>query len=254
MRTGLSRFTFPATGQANVLLKVSGSANGVTGSSANVVGDDEISGQVTSGQFCSTGTPYTLYFTARFNRPFSSLGTWTSAGVAAGSRTCTGTVCGAFASFDTEKDRTVLMKVGISFVSGADATGNLEAEDPGWSLSRIESAAQKRWNGLLGRVRIGGGSRSTQQTFYTALYHSLLHPNVVSDDNGQYMGADGQVHRSSRPNYANFSEWDIYRSEIQLVALLAPHQAGDMIQSLVNDATQGGGYPSGPSSAAMRRR
>jgi predicted alpha-1,2-mannosidase len=243
MRTGLSRFTFPPSRQADVLLKVSGSANGVTGSSARVVGDDEISGQVTSGQFCGTGTPYTLYFTARFSRPFTSLGTWNGAGVAAGARTCTGTVCGAFASFDTEKDRTVMMKVGISFVSGADATGNLEAEDPGWSLSRVESAARKRWNALLGRVRIGGGSRSSQQTFYTALYHSLLHPNVVSDDNGQYVGSDGQVHRSSHENYANFSEWDIYRSEIQLVALLAPHQAGDMIQSLVNDATQGGWLP-----------
>ena len=79
---------------------------------------------------------------------------------------------------------------------------------------------------------------------YSALYHSLLHPNVVSDDNGSYAGSDGQVHRSpTRAAYANFSEWDIYRSEMQLVALLAPHQAGDMIQSLVNDAQQDGWLP-----------
>ncbi len=243
-RSGLSRFTFPSTKQANILLKVSDSANGASTAAARIVGDDEITGQVSSGGFCDTGTAYTLYFTARFNRPFSSAGSWNSTGVTAGSRSCTGKVCGTFASFDTVTDRSVLMKVGVSFVSAGDATQNLEAEDPGWSLGKVESAARARWNSILGRIRIGGGSLTAERTFYTALYHSLLHPNVVSDVNGQYMGADGQVHRSTgHVNYANFSEWDIYRSEIQLVSLLAPHQAGDMIQSLVNDAEQGGWLP-----------
>ncbi|HXQ76235.1 MAG TPA: GH92 family glycosyl hydrolase [Acidimicrobiales bacterium] len=243
-RTGLSQFTFPRTGLANVLFKVSDSANGVSQSGFHAVGDDEISGQVTSGQFCDTGTPYTLYFTARFNRPFASVGSWDGSLVSPGSRSCAGKACGAFVSFDAAADRSVLMKVGVSFVSTGDATRNLGSEDPGWSLGRIESLARQRWNSLLGRVRIGGGARSAQRTFYTALYHSLLHPNVVSDDNGQYIGSDGRVHRSrTHAQYANFSEWDIYRSEIQLVSLVAPHQAGDMIQSLVNDAEQGGWLP-----------
>jgi len=243
-RTGLARFTFPPTNRATVLLKVSGSANGATHSSFRVVGGDEIGGQVTSGQFCSTGTPYTLYFTARFNRPFSSVGSWDGSDVTPGSRNCDGTACGGFVSFDAASDRTVLMKIGVSFVSAGDATQNLDREDSGWSLGKVESAARGRWNALLGRLRIGGGSRSAQRTFYSALYHSLLHPNVVSDDNGQYVGTDGHVHRSrARVQYANFSEWDIYRSDIQLVALLAPHPAGDMVQSLVNDAEQGGWLP-----------
>ena len=136
------------------------------------------------------------------------------------------------------------MKIGVSFVSIRNATQNLADEDPGWSLARIESSARQRWNSLLGRIRIGGGTRSERGTFYSALYHSLLHPNVVGDDNGQYIGADGRVHRSrSQMQYANFSEWDVYRSEIQLVSLLAPHQAGAMVQSLVNDAEQGGWLP-----------
>ena len=89
-----------------------------------------------------------------------------------------------------------------------------------------------------------GARRPEQRTFYTALYHSLLDPDVVSDDNGQYTGADGRVHRSRHgAQYANFSEWDIYRSEIELVSLLAPDQAGAMVQSLVDDADQGGWLP-----------
>jgi predicted alpha-1,2-mannosidase len=242
-RTGLSRFTFPPSDRAHVLFKVADSANGVSHSSYQVAGDEEIDGQVTSGQFCGTGTAYTLYFTARFNRPFTTSGGWDGGVVSPGRRSCSGTSCGAFVSFDTEADRVVLMKVGISFVSADNATANLDAEDPGWSLAKVESAARERWNSLLGRIRIGGGSGAAERTFYTALYHSLLHPNVVSDVNGQYQGTDGQVHRSGRAVYANFSEWDIYRGEFQLISLLAPRQAGAMVQSLVDDAQQDGWLP-----------
>ena len=243
-RTGLSRFTFPRTGAANVLFKVAGSANPVTGSRVQLDGDRGISGQVTSGQFCQTGTDYTLYFAARFNRPFTSAGSWSGPVVTPGSTSCTGAACGGYVTFDARRDPVVMMKIGISFVSVADAVDNLQVEDPGWSLGRVESRATGAWNAILGRIRIGGGTPAQAATFYTALYHSLLDPDVVSDDNGKYTGADGRVHRSLHgAQYANFSEWDIYRSEIELVSLLARDRAGAMVQSLVNDAAQGGWLP-----------
>jgi predicted alpha-1,2-mannosidase len=243
-RTGLSQFTFPLTDAANVLFKVAGSANPVNSSSVHVTGPTSLTGQVSSGQFCQTGTNYTLYFAALFNRPFVSEGSWSGADVSPGSSTCSGAACGAFVTFDTRSDPVVKMKVGVSFVSVADAAANLKVEDPGWSLAHVRTLATARWNSLLDRVRIGGGTTAEQRTFYTALYHSLLDPTVVSDDNGAYTGDDGRVHRSkSRAQYANFSEWDIYRSEIELVSVVAPHQAGDMVQSLVNDADQGGWLP-----------
>jgi predicted alpha-1,2-mannosidase len=243
-RTGLSRTTFPRTDAANLLFKVAGSANPVTASSFHLVGHDEIDGQVTSGQFCGTGTSYTLYFSAQFSRPFASAGSWSGTTITPGATSCHGPACGAYITFDTERSQSVLMKVGISFVNDGNAAANIRAEDPGWSLTHVEAAATSRWNGLLGRIGVGGGPRSKEETFYTALYHSLLFPSVVSDDNGQYTGDDGSVHRSTtRAQYANFSEWDIYRSQIELVSLLAPHQAGDMVQSLVNDAQQGGWLP-----------
>jgi predicted alpha-1,2-mannosidase len=243
-RTGLSRFTFPRTHQANVLLKVAGSANPVSGADFRVVGRDEVSGQVTSGQFCGTGTNYTLYFVARFNRPFSEAGGWDSSGISPGLTRCTGPACGAYVTFNATSDRVVLMKVGISFVSVANAADNLRVEDRGWSVANVEAGATRRWNQILNRLRVGGGTIAQQRTFYTALYHSLLYPNVVSDANGEYTGPDGKVHRSAtRAEYANFSEWDIYRSEIELESVLAPNQVGDMVQSLVNDAQQGGWLP-----------
>jgi predicted alpha-1,2-mannosidase len=242
-RTGISQFTFPHSRQANLLFKVAGSANPVTNSSVSTIGSNGIAGEVTSGQFCGTGTNYNLYFDAVFSRPFASTGSWNKSGVSPGTTSCHGTACGAYVSFNTESSPTVMMKVGISFVSVANAAANLQAEDPGWSLGKVASAATGQWNNLLGRVRIGGGSTAQMRTFYTAMYHSLLFPNVVSDVNGQYAGSDGQVHQSANAQYSNFSEWDIYRSEIELVSMVAPHQAGDMIQSLVDDAEQGGWLP-----------
>jgi predicted alpha-1,2-mannosidase len=243
-RSGISRLAFPAGTASNVLFKVAGSSNPVTASDVQVVGHDEVEGDVSSGQFCGTGTSYTLHFVALFDRPFAAAGTWNSAGVSPGSATCRGTSCGSFVTFDTTKDRDVLMKVGISFVSTQDAMENLRAEDPGWSLQQVEAQAQARWNDLLGRVAVRGGTAAEQHTFYTALYHSLLFPNVVSDVSGRYDGSDGKVHTSARREvYANFSEWDIYRSEIQLESLVAPHAVGDMVQSLVDDAQQSGWLP-----------
>jgi len=238
-RTGISRFRFPRTRAANVVFKVSGSAAGVSATSVRTVGHDEVVGAVTSGQFCQTGTNYTLYFVARFDRPFTTSGTWLGPTVDPGGRACTGTACGAWVTFDALADPTVAMKLGVSFVSEAGAAANLAAEDPGWSLDRVEQAATASWNALLGRIRVGGGTPAEKRTFYTALYHSLLHPNVVSDDDGQYPGADGRVHRATDgAEYANFSEWDIYRSEIQLISLLAPARAGSMVQSLLDHAQQ----------------
>ena len=243
-RSGISSFTFPSGTESNVLFKVAGSINPVTAASVHVVGRDEVEGQVTSGQFCGTGTSYTVHFVALFDRPFSSAGTWGNAGVLRGNDNCSGITCGSFVTFDTTKERQVLMKVGISFVSTQDAMQNLRAEDPGWSVQQVSTQAQNRWNALLGRIAVHGGTAAQEHTFYTALYHSLLFPNVVSDVSGRYEGSDGKVHTAgSREVYANFSEWDIYRSEVQLESLLDPHAVGDMVQSLLDDAQQTGWLP-----------
>ena len=243
-RSGISSFTFPSGTESNVLFKVAGSINPVTAASVHVVGRDEVEGQVTSGQFCGTGTNYTVHFVALFDRPFSSAGTWGNAGVLPGKDNCSGITCGSFVTFDTTKERQVLMKVGISFVSTQDAMQNLRAEDPGWSVQQVSTQAHDRWDALLGRIAVQGGTAAQEHTFYTALYHSLLFPNVVSDVSGRYEGSDGKVHTAeNREVYANFSEWDIYRSEVQLESLLDPHAVGDMVQSLLDDAQQTGWLP-----------
>jgi predicted alpha-1,2-mannosidase len=246
-RTGISRFTYPATTAADVLFKVSGSANGIHASAVQIVGTDEVTGSVTSGYFCNSLGSYTLHFVARFNRPFTAHGVWENGRSSPGTSRCSGTfttACGGWVTFDAATNRTVTMKVGVSYVSAANAASNLMDEDPGWSLGQVEDRATQVWNDMLGRIAVHGGTHQRQQLFYTALYHSLLDPSVFSDDNGQYLGFDGRVHDAGgRTQYANFSEWDTYRSEMPLLSVIAPTEVSDMVQSLVNDGAQGGWLP-----------
>jgi predicted alpha-1,2-mannosidase len=152
---------------------------------------------------------------------------------------------GAWVSYDTTKQSQVTMKVAISYVSQAGAQSNLNAEDPGWSESSVAKSTYRQWDQLLDRVRIGGGTNEQQVNFYTALYHALLEPSIFSDDDGDYIGFDNDIHRAppGQTQYANFSGWDIYRSEIPLLAVVAPQQTSEMATSLLNDEAQGGWLP-----------
>ena len=242
-RSGLGRFVFPGARQESVLFKVADSANGSGRSAVSVEGDDEVDGSVDSGAFCGTGGSYQLYFAARFEQPFSGWGTWHGTTRTPGARTSTAAQSGAYVGFPAGT-KTVEMQVGVSFVSVADASANIDAEHTGWDMGALEQQDSATWNTMLSRIAVSGGTRGNERTFYSALYKSLLEPSVFDDANGDYMGFDGKVHvATGYTQYSNFSEWDIYRSEVALLALLAPQQTSDMVTSLLADAAEGGALP-----------
>ena len=238
LHSAMARFTFPTTANANLLFKLLGSQNGSVASSATIVGTNEVQGSTTSGFFCGAGDKYTVYFDVVFDQPFTASQILNVQG---------GTMNSVvFLTFDASTNHVVQAKVGISYVSAANAKANWTAENPNpqWSFDGVRGSAHDAWNGVLERIQIAGGTASDQQLFYTSLYHSLIHPNVFSDANGQYMGFDNQTHTVASPQkdqYANYSGWDIYHSQVQLSALVAPQQMSDSAQSMVNDATQNGG-------------
>jgi predicted alpha-1,2-mannosidase len=229
-RAGIGRFAFPSGADAHLLLKLHGSATPVDGAHAHLIGDREIAGWIRSGHFCGRGNHYTVHFDLRFDHPVTRYRAW-SGGVALG--------------FDTSRSATVTVKAGISYVSERNAALNVQREIPHWDFAGVHRAATNAWNNLLGRIRIGGGTTARQTVFYTALYHSLLHPNVFSDVNRQYAGMDGRVHTTppGHLQYANFSGWDVYRSQIQLLSLVAPNVAADAIASMLRDDEQTGRLP-----------
>ncbi|MBN9620378.1 MAG: glycoside hydrolase family 92 protein, partial [Actinobacteria bacterium] len=152
---------------------------------------------------------------------------------------------GAYLSFDTSTSNVVQAKVGLSYVSTDNAKANRTAENPTWNFAATAAAAHAAWNKELGAIQISGGTPTAQTTFYTALYHALLHPNVYSDTNRQYMGYDGEVHTAPKGHteYANFSGWDIYRSQAQLEAMVDPAASSDEVRSMLDQYDQTGQLP-----------
>jgi predicted alpha-1,2-mannosidase len=258
-RTGMARFEFPANPHSSVLVNAGGSAQPDDYAAVSVdPGRREIAGTASSGLFCGQRPRYKVYFAAVFDRAFDDYGTWEEGSLEPGGRSAEdsqepaanprGTAqAGAYASFDTRGSRVVTARVGISFVSIAGARANLAAESDGAGFATIASRARHRWNQALGRVRVSGGPTRLLDTFYTALYHAFLAPRTFNDVDGAYPGMDGAIHHADgHTQYADFSGWDVYRSEIQLLALLAPQRASDMMRSLLRDAEQSGCLPRWP--------
>jgi predicted alpha-1,2-mannosidase len=224
-RTGFGRFTFPSGSQPTIDVDAGGSVNRVDAAQIQVDAEHQlISGSLKSQVGCGSDD-YTLYFVISFDQPFA-----------------TNTISGSRASV-TFATNVVQMKPAISYVSVENALANLSAEDAGWDLDSVRDTARQAWNGVLGRVTVEGAAPDELTVFYTALYHAFLEPNVFSDVDGRYIGFDDQVHQAptGHAQYANIAGWDQYRSLIQLRTILAPDEASDILQSLVNDAQQGGG-------------
>lgn len=253
-RTGFGRFTFPQGKTATLAINAASDVNHSDDSEIQInPGAHEVTGWSIGGYFCQGRSrerdKRTIYFCAVFDKPFSGYGTWSGAAYAPNSTNGSDTASGAFLTFDTSQSPIVMAKVSISYVSVANARANIEAESPVASFSsgafdKAVQSASDVWNAWLNKIQVSGGTPDELKTFYSMLYHTFIGPTVCSDANGDYMGYDGKVHNTGgRVQYANFSGWDIYRSEAQLLGMLAPREASDMAQSLVNDYQQGGAFP-----------
>lgn len=272
-RTGVGRIVFPPTDAASVLFNAGGSAM-ANGDAAFMIDPErrEVSGSVESGQFCFHRNRYVLHFVARFDRPFATQGTWQGQTLASGATSADGTFsgdfpcpfqlrplsqapnsptyscgaqAGAYVTFDTRDQQEVRVRVAVSYVSVDASRDNLSREQgDGFDLDAVRGAAHDAWRDALGRIAIRGGDDADRRTFYTMLYRALLAPTTFSDADGRYMGMDGAVHDADgRMRYTTFSGWDVYRSEIPLLAMLFPERASDMMESLVANARESGWLP-----------
>ena len=263
LRTGIAQFSFPAARPGHILFRVSDSENGSSNAQLKIDPISRvISGSVTSGGFCgSRSAYYTLYFVALIDQPFQVGGTWTDNDVHPGATEAKGGTIsadvdaapaagaprqakgsGGWLNVDPRKWHVVTVRIGISYVSESAARANLDAEQPHKaSFETIRMKARRAWDSSLGRIEIRGGTREERTVFYTALYHALIAPNLTSDVDGRYRGFDGKIHALSagqRAQYANFSLWDVYRSQLQLLTWLYPQIGGDIAQSMLNQANQ----------------
>lgn len=248
LRSGLGQITFPDSLKRHTLfLDLSRSLNrsGVIDASLHIEGN-RITGSTAGGSFCSKRNRYRIYFALETKETPVSSCTFNALKVNSSQTTLKGWNIGGCLVYPATT-KIVHLKVGLSYVSEANAQANMDKEIPGWSVDNVRQAGHRSWSDALSRIEINGGSSQQRRTFYTALYHSLLAPTVFDDANGDYLGFDGKVRNiRGRHHYANYSGWDIYRSQVQLVTMLFPSIASDIAQSLVDDAEQGGGLPVWP--------
>ncbi|HUU26723.1 MAG TPA: GH92 family glycosyl hydrolase [archaeon] len=243
-RCGFFRFNFTGPGDSYVIIdaKTRGSLVKNRPQDTRAAGWVKIdpAGQEISG---FNAFRFTGFFTARFDRPFLSFGTWSGELVRQGNiEEKGGNGVGAFVRFDP--GGTVKVKVGTSFISTDQARKNLELEIPDWDFDAAALATKESWNRALGKIRINGESESRRTIFYTALYHSLLLPRIFSE-HGLYRSAfDNRVHQGT--SYNDFSLWDTFRAEHPLLVLLEPARTGEMVSALLAMYEQGGWMPKWP--------
>ncbi|MCC3769947.1 GH92 family glycosyl hydrolase [Streptomyces sp. UNOC14_S4] len=242
-RTGIQRYTFPATDKANVLINTGQSLHRTVSTTVEVVDNHTVRSTITGRGFCQDTRPYTVHTITRFDRPFTAYGTWSGDRVRTRSRQSESTGRnGAWVRFDTTRDRTVEATTAVSYVDAAGAAGNLRAESTGFDRAAAE--ARTAWQRRLETVRAQGGGATLRRTFYSSMYRAFLSPNIGSDADGRYTGWDQKQHRAEGfTYYQNWSLWDTYRTQTQLLALLAPREARDMALSVLRVDRDGGWLP-----------
>ena len=241
-RTGMASYEYPADQQYGTVIIGGGiSATPIDQAAIVITAPNKCEGYAEGGNFCGLRTPYKVYFVAEFDTDALESGTWKRDELKPNTTFAEGEYSGVYFTFDVNKKKNIQYKIGVSYVSVENARENLKAENTGWDFLQIQNQAESKWNHYLGKIEVEGTNPDRTTQFYTHLYRSFIHPNVCSDVNGEYMGADFRVHKSRSKHYTSFSNWDTYRTQIQLLSILDPEVASDIVISHQLFAEEAGG-------------
>ncbi len=262
LRSGVLRFTFPA-GESHILLNLGEGLTNETGALVRKVNNQEVEGVKLLGTFCyNPQAVFPIYFVMRINKQPEQTGCWKKQrpmqGVEAQwdpdqgkyklypdySKELAGDDVGVYFSFHTQAGEQVEVQMGVSFVSIENARLNLDTEQSGKTFEAIRTEAADKWNDDLSRILVEGGTDEQKTVFYTALYHTLIHPNILNDVNGEYPAMEsGRILKTDGTRYTVFSLWDTYRNLHQLMTLVWPDRQTDMIRSMIGMYKEWGWMP-----------
>lgn len=263
LRTGVTRFTFPK-GQNHILLNLGEGLTNENGAYMRRINAQEVEGCKLLGTFCyNPQAVFPIYFVMRLSKPAESFGYWkkqrTMQGVEAEwdkdngkyklythyQKQLAGDDIGAWFRFkaDSENEQ-VTVRIGVSFVSIENARQNLEQETDNKNFETIHQEAALEWEDLLGRIQVEGGTDEQRTVFYSALYHTLIHPSILQDVNGEYPQMESDRILTTKGNrYTVFSLWDTYRNLHQLMTLVYPERQLDMVRSMIQMYQEHGWMP-----------
>ena len=263
MRSGRIRFTFPA-GKGNILLNLGEGLTNESGATVSRISDTEVAGCKLLGTFCyNSQAVFPIYFVMRVSRTPQAQGFWKKQRLMHGveaewdkdngkyklypdfGKQMSGDDVGVWYTFDTSANEQIEVSVGVSFVSVENARLNLSTEQPEDSdFDALRTSASTAWNDMLGRIKVEGGTDVQTTVFYTALYHTLIHPNILQDVNGEYPAMEShKILRTTGNRYTVFSLWDTYRNLHQLMTLIYPERQIEMVRSMVDMSKEWGWLP-----------
>ena len=276
MRSSIERYTY-RKGKAHVIVNLGQGLTNESGGFIRKVSDTEIEGMRLCGGFCyHSQAVFPQYFVIRVNKSPKEAGFWKkqpnmTAEAAwdehAGkykvytdyAREMAGDDLGYRFTFDAEDGEQICVQMGVSFVSCENARQNLDAEQLGCNFDQVRAESHRQWEEALERVKVSGGTEEQKEIFYTALYHALLHPNVLNDVNGEYPLMQGGKYAAQNGievvnpgigkvakghnRYTVFSLWDTSRNLHQLLTLAYPEKQIDMVRSMVDMYKEWGWMP-----------
>ena len=241
-RVGFHEYTFPQADQAHLVIDLQ---EGIGWDRPVQTFIQQVNDSTVAGYRYSTGwaVDQRIYFTAVFSKPVKTFTVYDSLmlkpGVSLQGKKVKGVV-----NFSTAAGEKVLVKVGISPVSMANALANIKAELPGWNFNAAVARADAAWNQELQKVQLKTADEDKKRVFYTAFYHTMIAPSAFNDANGDYWGTDKKVHaKAGFTNLTTFSLWDTYRAAHPLYTLLQPEKVNDIINTMLAVYRQQGSLP-----------
>jgi predicted alpha-1,2-mannosidase len=242
LRAGFHKYTFPKSENANIIIDLlHGIEDKVTDSQIEILDNKTIKGYRRSTGWANN---HCVYFYAEFSKPFRSFGIVDNEIIVKEKKIARGKNIKAFVEYNTSINEEILIKVGISHTSLEGAQKNVTAEIPDWDFNKVVRQADNIWQNELASISVKSSDKKKLTVFYTALYHALLNPNILSDVDGTYIGMDGKIHSVQNGNmYTVFSLWDTFRAAHPLYTIIDAEKANELVRSLIKKYDEYGLLP-----------
>ena len=236
-RNGIHRYQYPAGKDAEIILDMDHSADKgswgrrIINSQIRILNDHAVEGyRIITGW----AKLRKIYFYMEFSSPILTSTLRDGGRVHENTAVINGTNLHGCFRFGQLNGKPLTCKVALSSVSMENARQNMEQEAPHWDFDRYVAAADADWEKQLGKIEVKG-TEVQKEIFYTALYHTMIQPNTMSDVNGEYMAADYTARKvgDNETHYTTFSLWDTFRASHPLYTLLEPERVTDFVKSMI---------------------
>lgn len=241
-RVGFHKYTFLGNESPAIVFDMvnGGCWDKTTEAVIRVVNDSTVSGYRYSKGWADDQR---VFFRAEFSRKFDNVEFIVNDSVKEGDM-AKGAQLFARVNFAAGNQEPVYMKVALSPTSEEGAQLNMQTELSGWDFEKTIADAKAAWNKELNKVKVYTTDEASKKIFYTSLYHTLFAPSEFCDVNGDYYGADKQMHKGEGfVNYTTFSLWDTYRAAQPLMTILHPEKMSDVINTMLHIHQQQGKLP-----------